>query len=219
MRSALSQCRSMRTASVLTPRSVSQVSNGPGTEPTAFWVNVELLGQLVVAGHERAADDVGVPAEVLGRRVQHDVRAQRERLLQVGRGEGVVDDEPGARLARDVGDRGDVRDAQQRVGRRLAPDDAGGRPDRRAQGVEVAEVDGGVLDAPRREDLVDQPVRAAVGVVRDDDVVAGAQEHPQQHVARRPCPSRTRGRAGRPPAPPDTPAARCGWGCALRAYS
>ena len=87
-------------------------------------------------------------------------------------------------LPRDVGDRGDVGDAQQRVGRRLAPDDAGGRPHRRAQGVDVAEVDRGVLDAPRREDLVDQPERAAVGVVRDDDVVAGAQEHPQQHVAR-----------------------------------
>ena len=63
----------------------------------------QLLGELVVAGDERAADDVGVAAEVLGGGVQHDVRAQRERLLQVGRGEGVVDDEPAPRpRARDV---------------------------------------------------------------------------------------------------------------------
>ena len=46
-----------------------------------------------VAHDQRAADDVGVPAEVLGRRVHDDVGAERERLLQVGRGEGVVDDE------------------------------------------------------------------------------------------------------------------------------
>ena len=36
-RRALAQCRSMRTASVLMPRSVSQASNGPGTPPAAFW--------------------------------------------------------------------------------------------------------------------------------------------------------------------------------------
>jgi hypothetical protein len=40
MRSALSLCRSIRTASVFAPRSVNQASNGPGTEPVAFWVNV-----------------------------------------------------------------------------------------------------------------------------------------------------------------------------------
>ena len=143
----------------------------------------QLLGQGVVAGHQGAADHVGVPAEVLGRGVQHDVRAEGERLLQVGRGEGVVDDEAHVRRARDVRERGDVRDAQQRVRRRLAPDDAGGGPQGRAQGVDVAEVDRGVLHAPRREHLVDQPERAAVGVVREHDVVAGGQEHPQQHVA------------------------------------
>ena len=39
---------------------------------------------------QRAADDVGVAAEVLGHAVQHDVEAQLERPLQVGRREGVV---------------------------------------------------------------------------------------------------------------------------------
>ena len=82
----------------------------------------QLLGQRVVAGHQRAADHVGVAADVLRGRVQHHVGAQRERGLQVGRGEGVVHHQPGAGGARDVGDRGDVGDAQQRVGRRLAPD-------------------------------------------------------------------------------------------------
>ena len=56
----------------------------------------------MVAHHDRAADHVGVPAEVLGRGVHHDVGAEPERLLEVRRGEGVVDDEQRARV---VGDR------------------------------------------------------------------------------------------------------------------
>src|SRR3712207_6944114 len=47
------------------------------------------LFRSVVVGDQGAADHVGVAAEVLGGGVQHHVRAQRERLLQVGRGEGV----------------------------------------------------------------------------------------------------------------------------------
>ena len=203
----------MRTASVFTPRSVSQQSNGPGHRAHRVLGERQLLGELVVVGDQRAADDVGVAAEVLRGGVQHDVGAERERLLQVGRGEGVVDDEPRAGLARATsataamsampssGFVGVSHQTTRVVG-----------PQRRAQGVEVGEVDRRVLDAPRREHLVDQPERAAVGVVRDDDVVAGAQQHAQQDVARRPSPTRTRGRAGRPPARPGTPAARCGWG-------
>ena len=37
IRSAFSLCRSMRTASVLMPRSTSQESKGPATAPIAFW--------------------------------------------------------------------------------------------------------------------------------------------------------------------------------------
>ena len=99
-------------------------------------------------------------------------------------------------LPRDVRHRGDVGDAQQRVGRRLAPDDPGGRPQRRAQRVDVGEVHRRVLDPPRREDLVDEPERAAVGVVRDDEVVAGAQTAP---AGGRP---RAHARAERPAVPP-----------------
>jgi hypothetical protein len=57
--------------------------------------------------------------------VHHDVGAERDGLLQVGRGEGVVDDEQRAGVVRHLGERGDVGDAQQRVGGRLDPDDPG----------------------------------------------------------------------------------------------
>jgi len=36
MRAALAQCRSIRTPSVLIPRSTSQESNGPAMAPIAF---------------------------------------------------------------------------------------------------------------------------------------------------------------------------------------
>ena len=64
-----------------------------------------------------AADDVGVAAEVLGRRVEDDVGAELERLLEVRRGEGVVDDEERADRVRRVGGGADVDDVQQRVRR------------------------------------------------------------------------------------------------------
>ena len=84
-------------ASVLIPRSTSQQSNGAGTAPIAFWRNAEPLGQRVVVGDDDAADHVGVPAQVLRRRVHDDVGAERERLLEVRRGERVVDDDAARR--------------------------------------------------------------------------------------------------------------------------
>ena len=66
----------------------------------------------------------------------------------------------------------DVDDVQQRVGRRLDPDQPRLVAHRGGDGVEVGLVDEGVAQAPARQDLVDEPVRAAVEVVRQHDVVA-----------------------------------------------
>ena len=108
-RSALSQCRSMRTARVFRPRSTSQASNGPGTAPMAFWWKRRRVAPAErrrrVRDDQRAADDVGVAADVLGGRVHDDVGAERERALQVRRREGVVDDEQRAGLVGDLGER------------------------------------------------------------------------------------------------------------------
>ena len=45
------------------------------------------LAEVGVGDHDRPADDVGVTAQVLGGGVDHDVGAERQRLLQVRRGE------------------------------------------------------------------------------------------------------------------------------------
>jgi len=66
-----------------------------------------------------------VAADHLGRRIDGDVGAARQRLSVVGAGKGVVDDDERLRRVRlgDRGDPGDVRDDDERVGRALEEDD------------------------------------------------------------------------------------------------
>ena len=79
---------------------------------------------------------------------------------------------------------GDVGDAEQRVGRRLDPDHlgagrAGSRRGRRPRSETFA---GGPVQAPALGDPGEEPVGAAVRVVRDHHVVAGLADRPQQGV-------------------------------------
>ena len=138
---------------------------------------VEALGERVVVRRDEAADDVAVAAEVLRRRVDDDVGAEVERLLQVRRRERVVDDEQRADGVRRVGGLADVDDVQQRVRRRLDPDE----PD------VVAEVRGEVVVelgrrhvreavALRLVHLRRHPVDAAVDVGDQHDALAGVDE-------------------------------------------
>ena len=113
-------------------------------------VEADLLGELEVAHDDRSPDDVAVPADVLGRRVHDHVGAERERLLEVGRGEGVVDDEQGARVVRDGGQRLDVADGEHRVGGRLDPHQLGAAGlDGRGDGVGVGHRRRAVVECPR----------------------------------------------------------------------
>jgi hypothetical protein len=111
--------------------------------------------------------------------VHHDVGAERERLLQVRRGERVVDDDAPAAPVRHLRERGDVDDRQRGIGRRLHPDHARlGAP----CGLEracVGEVGRGPRDARGLEHLAEQSIGAAVRVGGDDHVIAGRQ--PAQH--------------------------------------
>ena len=117
-----------------------------------------------------------------------------------------------ARLVGDVGQPGDVGDAQQRVGRRLAPDQLGLRPQRRPDRVQVPERHRGIRQTPWHTDLVDQPEGAAVGVVRDDQVIAGTQHARGSWCRTRPSRTRRRSRAGRPPGWPAPAPGRSGSG-------
>ena len=132
---------------------------------------------------DRPADDVTVAAAVLRGRVHDDVSAQGQRLLEVGRGERVVHRENGAGLMSHGREGGDVGDAQQRVGRRLDPDDLGlAGPDGGPHGLDVGDPGSRVLHPPRKSNLAQQAVGAAIGIGGNDHVVTGPQQRPDHGV-------------------------------------
>src|SRR5262249_9093686 len=149
-------------------------------------------GEIVVVDDERAADDVGVAADVLGAGVGDDVGAEGERGLEIGRGEGVVDDgddrRAGAGRGRHSGalgggcdraaaafhearDRRDIDDLEHRVARRFEPDQASPGREGGLHGPEVRHVDASDGQPEVTEDLVEHAERATVDIVGEYDVV------------------------------------------------
>ena len=96
---AFAQCRSIRTASVFTPRSTSQASNGPGIAPSDFCRNASrsaIASSFVAAKPPMTSE---WPPRYFVVECSDDVRAERERLLEVRRRERVVDDDDARRRA------------------------------------------------------------------------------------------------------------------------
>src|SRR5829696_7089268 len=118
-----------------------------------------------------------MPVEIFGRRVHNEIEPELQRALHVGTCEGVVGREPGRMLAAglpdDPGDRLEVAQLQQRVRRRLDPDELGVGPKGRAHGVEVGEVDIGDGEPGRSPPHpLEKAPRAAIEIVRGDDMGA-----------------------------------------------
>jgi hypothetical protein len=130
---------------------------------------------VVAHGDDDAADAVAVAVEVLGGAVGHQVGAELDRTLNVGARERVVDDEPGVVVVGEIRRGAQVGDPHDRVGRRLDEQHPRRRLHRPLDLVELRRVHVGERQVVAREDLVEEPERAAVGVVRHDDVVAGLQ--------------------------------------------
>ncbi|MNC17917.1 hypothetical protein D3C75_658090 [compost metagenome] len=97
--------------------------------------------QRIVGRHHHTAGEVGVATDVLAGRVHHQVHAQGDRALVPRRAEGVVDAGEDALGLGQVAHRLDVDQVQQRVGRRLDPDQLGFRLDGRRYGRDIVEVD------------------------------------------------------------------------------
>ncbi len=131
--------------------------HAPGPQP---------LGQRRVGGDRETEQQVGVPADELRGAVHDHARAQGERALQQGSGEGVVHHHERVRRAQ----RRQVGHVHQRVGRRLEPEQV-----RAGGGVEGR---GGVGD-------VDQPDRPPAGPFTvgqqgaDRAVGVGGRHHPR----------------------------------------
>ena len=144
---------------------------GNGAE--RFLQEVKALRNRRIIRRREAAYDVGMAAEVLRRRVKDDVGPKLERSLQVWRGERVVDDNDCAGGVRRFGGGADVDHVQQRIRRRLQPDDA--RSVVKRIGERLVDVGGRKpreLVALRLVDLREHPVDAPVDVVDGDDALA-----------------------------------------------
>src|SRR3546814_1813467 len=85
---------------------------------TAYELRISDWSSDVCSSDLEPADRVAVAADVLGRRIDDDVRAVVERTADHRRG-GVVDDERHAQLVADGGDFADREDLQLRIGQRL----------------------------------------------------------------------------------------------------
>ena len=138
----------------------------------------QALAALIVAGrHDHAADHVGMAVQVLGGRMHDEVETQLDGALHPGRGEGVVAACDQAMALADFGDRLQVDQLEQGVGRRLQPDQLGLRQHRRFHGLGVGHVDeaeaqtGGLA-----AHVLEQAVAAAVEIVAADHVAAALQQ-------------------------------------------
>jgi hypothetical protein len=158
----------------------------PGRAPDRVLEEGELRSQLRVLPDERPRDDVRVAAEVLRERMDHEVGAELDRSLEVGRRERVVDDDELPARVRDLRDRGDVRQAQERVRRRLEEDVAGLLLDRPLDVRRLGGVDVGEADPVALEHAAEEAVGAAVEVVPRDDVISGDEPVRGAFVAARP---------------------------------
>jgi hypothetical protein len=81
-----------------------------------------------IARNHGSTDDVAVPVEILRGGVHHEVRAEREGPLERWREEGVIGHDQRARTMPGLAHGAQVRDPQQRIARRLDPQQVRARP-------------------------------------------------------------------------------------------
>ena len=139
---------------------------------------LQTLVQWPVVQTNRAANNVGVSADVLRRRMQYQICAEIQRPLEVRRCEGVIDQTERAVPVRDFRRSPDIGDAQQRIGGRLDPQESGSPRDRPFNGPEVGRFDKRKRQAEVFEHSLEEPIGAAVNVPRGDHMIALLE---QQH--------------------------------------
>ncbi len=131
-----------------------------------------------------AADGDAVAADPLGDGMHHDVGAELDRPAEIGRCEGVVDQQRNAGGMGDVGDLRDVEHLETGIADGLGDDQPGLGPDGGAEAVEIARLDERRRDAEARQCVGQQIDGAAVERRGGDDVVARAHERGDGEVHR-----------------------------------
>ncbi len=135
------------------------------------------MSQLLVTHDGESADHIAVSVEKLGAAVQDNVAPQFKRPLQVGCHKGVVNQGDDAVFPGDCRCAFQVGNFQERIGGGLQVDAPGFRADSSLERSQVGCVDKGRFDAHPAENSGKHPVRPAVHIVADHQVVAGREDH------------------------------------------
>ena len=134
---------------------------------------------------DHAADGDAMAADPFGGRIHHDVGAELDRPAEIGRREGVVDQQRDLRVVRDLRDLGNIQHFEAGIADGLADHQPGIGPDRSAKFVERARLDEGRGDAEARQRVRQQVDGAAIERGRGDDVVAGVEQRRDRQMQRR----------------------------------
>ena len=95
----------------------------------------------MAAVDDGAADDEAVAADPFGQRMHDEVGAELDRPAEIGRGEGVVDQERDARPMGDRRDGGNIKHFEAGIADGLADDELGVFPDRGGKACVIARLD------------------------------------------------------------------------------
>ena len=147
-------------------------------------VLLEIVLDLFRLAEDRAAKRAALAVHVLGRRIDDPVSAERERFLQDGRGEDVVDDEFAAGGVGEVSHGADIDRVEQRVGRRLDDGEAAGLRHGPFPVAEIGAIDPGHVDAHLGHDVLEDPDDGREQLARGNDAVAGLHRRDQHGVDR-----------------------------------
>ena len=101
------------------------------------------------------------------------VGTKLQRTLKIGAGKGVIDGEEEIAPAGKRTEGGEIDQLEQRVARRLNPDQPGCGVDSLFDAGDVAGINIADINAPRTQDALKDPIGASVGVVAGEDLVAG----------------------------------------------
>ena len=133
-------------------------------------------GPQLLPGRDGAHHHVGMADDVFRRRLDRNVDAVLERLVEDAGAPGVVDDHDRARRVRRFGDGRHVGHFEGEGARRLDIDDPRALIDQFGDAAADQGIEIGGLDAEPAEEAVAEAPRGAVDVVRHQDTVAGLDE-------------------------------------------
>ncbi|MNP15170.1 hypothetical protein D3C76_1075160 [compost metagenome] len=132
-----------------------------------------------LAPDHQAGGDIAMAAQVLGRRMHHQVRPQFQRSLQVGRAVGVIDHHGDSVLVRKRCHGSDIGHLHVRVGRCFEVDHLGLPADRRFKRLQVSHVDMADLDPELTDAVVQKGKGAAVQSTPYQHLITWPQQGPQ----------------------------------------